>query len=325
MWEAVDWYQEGFDKNSYPIITYDTLADRDAVGKLEVTLLMGTLVKVKQQNEHDTRWSLCIFTDNGWLEVAKEKATIQLKDNFWKDRSTLYGYDSFNFTLIPLRDGSWELSWILQNLNTLLTNLEKNELFFSMVHSALSQNDFVDWVFKTSFLYMAGYNEELLPNPVAYKSQIENVVDYVNDVKPYHVKVRDYVKRYTAPIDIANTIVTDFDKPLYYDANLNAGKGGWRKLDVTNISDRAIMANSPTHKHWLANYQKTNYDLVNWNEEWNPIRRMETTVIFDRISCTPIIGWDPKKFLGMLLMKLGEELLKPIVSTICLKFTENFL
>jgi len=291
LWTAVDWYADGWSTNDYPIKHYANRQARDA----DTTLVIspgGTLVQVDTQSETDTRWSWYLRTEDGWLEVAKEKATIRLADNFYAPGMMVYGFDDYKVGSSKKRDGSWELQWIINSLRTkLLTGLERNELFFSMVKVAVSQHPYTDWIFKTSFLYLAGYNEQLTQSPIVFKDQVDNIMSYIEDIKPYHVKVRDFVRRLTPPIENLNLVITDFDKPMYYDELANNGEGAWRKLDPENANDQLIMKNDPQLKWWYENYKKTNYSLENWDANWNPVRRPKITMLFDRVSCEPLAGW----------------------------------
>lgn len=294
LWEAVDWYADGWSANDFPVRRFVDRAARDAAGRLDVTLLKGTLVRCDRVDATDDRWLWSVFTDNGWQDVAKGSSTIRLKDAFWSDISVLYGFNNFYLNRIGQRDGSWEISFLINTMQTkFLTSLERNELFFSMVQAAQSQHTFVDWSFKTSFLYLAGYKEELNQSPIAHKDQIGNLLDFVEEIKPYHVKVRDFVRRLATPIDVANLHVTDFDKPLYYDKTLNGGVGAWRRLNPLNAVDQQIIATQLPFSDWWNNYTKTNYDLSQWDETWNPIRRPSIKILLDRVSCKPVVGWDP--------------------------------
>lgn len=292
LWTAVDWYDSEWSANDYPVKRYATKADRDNDRQLDTTLLRGTLVQVDNQGNGDDRWAWYVFRNNTWVQVAKEKATIRLNDNFYAKGKIVYGFNDYKVANTKNRDGSWELKFILDSVRTkLLTGLERNKLFFSMVKTAVSQHNYTDWAFKTSFLYMAGYDEKLTQNPVVFKDQIQNILDYIEDVKPYHVKVRDFVRRLKPPMELANITITDFDKPMYWDQNANNGRGVWRKLDVENPVDELILKNDSQLKHWYENYEKTNYSFSDWNEKWNPIRRPKIKVKYDRVSCKPLVGW----------------------------------
>jgi hypothetical protein len=288
LWQYADWYAEGWSKSDFPNYRFADRATRDAANIVDETLLKGTLVQIDRQDANDSRWSWSVYTNGGWEVVAVQNGTIELKDSFYRSDALLYGYQGYDLTAITKRDGSHELRWLLGHFyDTLFDKLQINELFFDMLKGALALNQQVDWAFKTSFLYLGGYSEELRQSPLAFKDQIDNVVKYVEEVKPYHVKIRDYVRRLSTKPDIARTGVTDFDRPVYA-----TGMNEYRNLRFNDPLDLEIMQTRKPWKDWYDNYQNGNLNLLRWDATWNPIRRLKTRVLFDRIASDEVSGWD---------------------------------
>lgn len=294
LWESIDWYADGYSVSDYPIYTYQTKADMlyDA-SNIDMTLLNGTLIKVNTQDANDTRWSWYVYNENGWKQVAKEKSTIKLLDNFWSN-TYQYGYSgNYDITQIAYRDGSKELKWILDSIySSFFTTLQKNELFFSMVKLAISLNKEIDWVIKTSFMFLGGYTEQLSQQPVSFVNHLDNIISYINIMKPYHTTIRDYVNSVSIGPDIASISITDFDFPVYTDPT-KGSTNQYRILNPTvqyplnhksigSSSDTAMVKSSENWSFWYDNYLKTNYDVNNWDENWNPIRKKNITIKFNR-------------------------------------------
>ena len=306
LWNLADWYADGWSAKNFPNYRFANYAARDAAGNLDVTLLKGTLVQIDQQSPTDDRWSWDVYTSTTKYQVAKARSTMKLSDAFYDDSRVEFGPKQVNAILgtsdatritpdriqeladiVNYRDGSSEIEFMLNILKVkLLDTLQKNQLFFGMVKSAFKQSMVVDWAFKTSFLYLGGYSETLRQNPVAFKDQIDNVIAYLEEVKPYHVKIREYVRRLSYGPDLANLAITDFDKPVYPDGKSN------RVLDVNSESDQAIMGVNRPWKDWYENYQNQNRNLDKWDRDWNGVRRMNIKIKFDRISCGTVRGWD---------------------------------
>ena len=306
LWNLADWYADGWSAKNFPNYRFPTFAARDAAGNLDVTLLKGTLVQIDQQSPTDTRWSWDVYTSTTKYQVAKARSTMKLSDAFHDESRVEFGPKQVNAILgaseanritpdriqeladlINYRDGSREIEFILNTMKTqLLDTLQKNSLFFSMVKSAFRQSMVVDWAFKTSFLYLGGYSETLRQSPVAFKDQIDNVIAYLDEVKPYHVKIREYVRRLSYGPDLADLAMTDFDKPVYPEGARN------RVLNVNSPADQAIMGVNRPWKDWYENYLNQNRNLHKWDREWNGVRRMNIKMKFDRISCGTIRGWD---------------------------------
>ena len=123
---------------------------------------------------------------------------------------------------ISNRDGSWEIDVLAQSLRYggLLLDSEINTVFFSILNFIHVQNDSIDWCFKTSFMTIVGYNVLLAQTAVLPSDQTASLISYIEEVKPYRVKIRSYSTQYNTPIDIANTAVSEdkaFNITLLFD------------------------------------------------------------------------------------------------------------
>lgn len=316
LWSLADWYADGWSAKNFPNYRFANNADRNAAGNLDVTLLKGTLVQIDTQSPTDDRWSWDVYTSTSKYQVAKARSTIKLNDVFHDNSRVEFGPKQIGAILgtsnaaritpdriqeladiINYRDGSREIEFVLNSMKTVLFDtLQKNKLFFSMVKSAFKQSMVIDWAFKTSFLYLGGYSETLRQSPVAFKDQIDNVIAYLDEVKPYHVKIREYVRRLSYGPDLADLTMTDFDKPVYPTGETN------RVLDVNNPTDQAIMGVNRPWKDWYENYLNETRNLNKWDADWNGVRRMNIKMKFDRISCGTVRGWDTAPWVPALLV-----------------------
>ncbi len=285
IWNRVDWYSTGFDKNDTPSYFFDTLQDL-YFSQLNLTLNDTSNIIVEVKDNGTGRWEWFISENSQWKTVAREKATISLTDVFYNTDKVIYGFYGYNIEDIYRRDGSYELKFILDSLkDKLLLSIEKNDLFITMIRKSYSQGINVDWAFKTSFMKIAGTSNKLIQSPVVTKNKTNDILSFVNEVKPYHVKVRDFNDTFSSDID--NTLVssTDFDNPVYFDTNTLT----YRILDENNSTDVAILNTSPWND-WYSNYTKTNNE--SWDINWNPVRKMKTSIVFDRNSSTTSSGWN---------------------------------
>lgn len=275
--EVIDWYAPGYGPLNPPRVAYQNSRVRDLY---ELPAPKNTLVRI--EDDGTTGWSWTAWDGIGWNVVAREKATIQFSDKFYDPNLPTFALDDVKVTdlaNIPQRDGSWEIREIFNALRfNVLNETEMNELFFSMLSFYHSQQDQVDWAFKTSFLTVLGYNERLAQTPVALYDNTENLLDYLDEVKPYHVKVRDFSRVLTPDVEIVGTHATDFDKPPFYDTTL----GGYRRLDPNVVEDMALMRATSPWSDWANHYQNDNRD---WNSpEHNPVRHINLSMRFDRFD-----------------------------------------
>jgi hypothetical protein len=269
----VDWYAAGFDSTMVPSNTYATATARD--------LALGTnptITYILVLNDGQGNWTWQQFADGVWNVVAQQNGTIQLNDNIYTNTGTVLNVTGttiadFNSTtfaeLVNNRDMALELNSFLNALrDSVMLAVELNQLFFSMVTYVHVEQDFVPWCFKTSFMYIQGFNANLIASPIASVDYTSALLSYIDEVKPYHVKVRDFISQYGLN-DTANVHATDFDVPVYYDPDLQV----YRILNPLVAADLAILK--------TGNY-------ADWYNQWiagdNLVRQFKITLTYDRVS-----------------------------------------
>lgn len=274
-WEYADWYEDGYSAVNPPIVKYATIVDR---AKANVAQEEYTFVRV--DNDGSGKWIWCEYVDGTWKTVARQNSTIQLSKKFY-DSSTVAGWGIDRFDDPTTRDGSFELCAIFDILkDTVFSDIQNIDVFFDILNYVHSQQDHVGWAFKTSFLSVAGYNTRLNQTPVQVVDNTENMLDYIEEVKPYRVKTRTVIQSMSPDIDQMNLDMTDFDNPPYYDT----AKKVFRTLDPSDATDLEILKTLPW-SHWLS---KASVDMEN-----SPIRHFSMTMKFDRCSSSvDNVGWD---------------------------------
>lgn len=284
-WQRVDWYASGYSAANGPVARYATLEARNVA---EMPNPKNTFVRV--DDDGAGRWIWTAYADGNWSVVARQNGTIALSSDLYDPaRLTLTLND---ISVASQREGSRDLRALIDALlNEVLTNAEKNELFFSMLHFVHTQQDAVPWAFKTSFLSLLGFNEALGQTPIQTYDNTENLLDYIDEVKPYRVKTRDFARTLTPDIDPASVHVTDFDKPLYFDDYLDR----YRQLLLTSPSDLQVLSTQQPWIEWFSNYTKMDTDPASAN--YNPVRKLNLRLRFDRIDpseelASSAYGWD---------------------------------
>ena len=267
-WNYSDWYGSYTDASGKVMFT----ATQFTVAKFSVSTLVdlntiqpaiGDTVKVRNTNAGG--WELFYkYADSNsvdWTQsyatVGIQNGTIQLSSSLYNLSNTDLGFDNTIFDSSNYdKVASIELRIILDTLKNKIFTQQSNlngkylDLFFASVRYALSEQPYVDWIFKTSFV-KAQHNVGPLNQPVTYQpDNLANFEDYVNEVKPYKTKIREYVSNYDS-IDPAQLPITDFDlQPIYQnnaltviDTFVNNGK-----LESTNA-----MVQQYPWKFWLEN------------------------------------------------------------------------
>ena len=232
-WSKIDWYETGYD---YTVAPNVTVANRLELGKL--TLTPNTYIKVL--NNGNSQFEV-YYVDNTLTQnlIGIQNGTIQISTG-----------------TIP----SLELRQILLAVqNEIFVNdlADKyNQLFFTMVKYALSEQKNIEWAFKTSFLSATQYIRALTQYPSYIPDNQDYYLDYIKEVKPYRTTIREFVVDYQG-IDSYSGDVSDFDLPPYYDANV----GYYRSPNSEQPYDDATLT-SGVYNQWNNNYKYQVVDVM---------------------------------------------------------------
>jgi hypothetical protein len=212
-WVYNDWYSDGYNEftkidylynNTYELITSESQ--------------VGDVIKIK--NVGSGGWMLLEkynnvatidYTEN-YKVVGREKGTIRFLSNIY---SPIKGYDKFlldsvGYDIYPIEDLKIILNSIKNDLFVDELKVEYLRLFFSSIRYALHEQTYLDWAMKTSFV-KAMHNLGDLKQKITYNSDnLEFFEQYINEVKPYKTKIREYVSNYSK-VDPSRTAITDFD------------------------------------------------------------------------------------------------------------------
>ena len=156
-WNYIDWQSNTFDRFKKPILVVEE-ADQIDLDILET----GDYVKVNNSGIGYFVVLEKIDSENGsWDQnfdiVYSQNGTIQISNSIWNYQTNNLGFDSntFDQTLFG-QAADRELQYILSALkdNIFVGDLKKywNLTFFKCVRFALSEQKFIDWAFKTSFI-----------------------------------------------------------------------------------------------------------------------------------------------------------------------------
>lgn len=289
---VVDWFAQGEKPSVSPVMQYMTYNDMIIA---EGPVPQNTFVQVNAAS--GGRWGWYRFTNAGWTLVALSKGTIRLSPMLYDPNGVRFDGGTQSLADIYNRDGTWDFRAIYDVFfDIILSDTEINEVFFSMLHFLMTRNDNVEWAFKTSFMSVQGYREALLPTPILTYDNTDNLISYVNEVKPYRVKVREIIRTISPPDEIVNTVVTDFDFPLYFDKKYDT----YRPLNINDANDLAIITTTEPWKGWYENYLNDNRDATDPTS--NRIRSFSMQMRFDRTDFDPnrvlwtSFGWDYMPF-----------------------------
>ena len=266
-WKYKDWYEHGYSSKNIAKYSISSLN-----GLSQIPTTVGDIVKVvngnkgkwmlleKVSNKKTSSWT------NNYKTIGVQDGTIHFLPNLHSEELRV-GYDVALYDTIQydevavsnIRHGLLET--IRDDILTEDLKKEYIKLFFIGLRYAYSEQYYLDWAFKTSFVNIK-HNIGAFEDSTSFRgNNHSDYNDYIQEVKPYRTKVREFVSCYNN-IDHLNTMLTDFDLPPVYD------NGVTHVLDTvfdgsTVLSNDAIINTYPW-KHWYDNYTPTliGFDII---------------------------------------------------------------
>ena len=256
---------EYYDDSYKPVYRVNSVTEFNTLSNIRD----GVVVQVKGSDTDRSR----LFVYNGNLRTFKlisvENEIIQLKDGIFNDNTNTSLDKELRSVLQTIKDNKFNNAshW--------------NKLFFLMLEYAYGEHSGLDWAFKTSYVFVEKEETDLIKFAGFKPDNFEKVLEYMNEVKPYSSKIREYKDGKNPPLEyIKDQMISDYDKPPYADF----AQGTIRILDENVDADYKFMANT-------ADYVKY-HSIANKNE--SPIRQTKTSIVFDRTNWQPTqFQWNP--------------------------------
>ena len=257
-WQYIDWYETNyniFTPINYTISSsYQLYGLEDKIGDVVKINNVGTggWLLLEKEDDQDTE----DYTVN-YKTIGRQNGTIEFKNSLYDVSNENIAYDGSGFDKIfydtePVAEMRLIIG-ILEN-KIFVADLLKNwnECFFASLRYVFAEQPAVDWAFKTSFI-KAKHNVGELEQRITFKNDsLPSYESYINEVKPYRTKVREYLSSYEKT-DPTSTVVTDFDLPTVY--NEADGKITPQSVQVVNdeiVSGFSEITKYPS-KHWAEN------------------------------------------------------------------------
>ena len=221
-WSHIDWYQAGYNYNITPVAEVPVYA---ALATLTLKLApVGSSVKVTTNAQGKFEIYLRGGIDQ-WDRVGLQDGTIAFDESIWNYQVGSFGYDIEVFDAQYFdQEPTIETRKIIQAINEeLFINelaIERNRLLTLIFKVILSEFTYPDWLTKTSLIDVLHNIRELIPFQTYRRDNQEFVLDYIQEVKPYHVQVKQFNLVYNG-LDSYLGGLTDFDSPSYYDTSLD--------------------------------------------------------------------------------------------------------
>lgn len=220
----VDWWAKGYDSSTKAMFEKPTYTELLTVGNRELyssdeplflTLYDGLIAKVKNNGRGKSEtyvWKQA----TGWVRIGLERGTYQISEMIYGDpvESKLkFGWENYGWsnvgwdrdTVVSIITPASEIyrivRWLTEQVYVNELRIENNRslmLMFAVIQSQSNQqNNFLPWLNKTSLVDVSQKVRNLLPYK-RYQYDNEDLVSgYFNEVKPYHVYIKNFIYKYT--------------------------------------------------------------------------------------------------------------------------------
>lgn len=220
-WNYINWYQPGYDSATRIIVEVPNYAALDTI-----SVPQGSSVKVTANAQG--KWEIYQLTDATvptWTRVGLQDGTIEFSATLWDYSLGRFGFDVEVFDAQYFdQEPVIETRKIIQAVNEELLIgdllIERNRALILMFNYILTEEQAPTWLIKTSLIDVNHTIRELVPFQSYRRDNQDFVLNYIQEVKPYHVQLREFNLIYNG-FDQYNGTVNDFDLPAYWDAAEN--------------------------------------------------------------------------------------------------------
>ena len=252
-WSYTDWYKTDGDM----VHDENTPIDKQVTFQYELDTLDIAVGKHVKVTSADTGgWKLFMKTATGFENIGTENGTIRLSTKLYdysQDATGYAGEDTFDDNFFD-EEPSIETRKVLTALrdDLFINDLAKeyNTLFFTGLRRVLSEQTYVDWMFKTSFINATNKVRQLDQRKTYTTGTDSWVESYINEVKPFHTKLREYKLGYDKT-ETQDGIFSDFDNPTFYDANTGKIRSLNVDLDTEKLTEYPYQMWYDYHKKYV--------------------------------------------------------------------------
>lgn len=228
-WNYINWYQPGYNPLVRPV------AEVPVESALEtLNLPEGSTVKVTRNARG--KFEIYQLTNGEWIRVGLQDGTIEISAKIWDYSIGRFGFDVEVFDAQYYdQEPTTETRKIIQAINEelLIDDLliERNRLLILMFNYILSEQEAPTWLTKTSLIDVDHTIRNLEPTQNYQGDNQDFVLNYIQEVKPYHVQIREFNLIYKG-LDTYLGSMTDFDLPAFWDPS--------QQLFISPVLDNSI-------------------------------------------------------------------------------------
>lgn len=239
------------------------------------SLSNGDYVKVLDYYNSTPRYKIYEKNNNNWELVYQKNGTIQFIDELWNQNGYTWDDDLWDIDIWDNDLGIY-VNYIFDLCRNYFfkdRNYRQyyNKIWFDMLNYIHSEQDFVDWAKKSTFIKPT-INRNLNEKSKTFKNDgIDNLVDYINKNKPYSTKIKELTENNNIQEEPINANVIDTNNKeieIKYNRNEDSVwqgdivlKGG-DNWEVSDNNDYSLFTTVDFDYEYVSGSFEDNYDLI---------------------------------------------------------------
>jgi hypothetical protein len=289
-WSYINWYTPGYDSTLNPVATVVNYA-----GLLSLSIKVAPVgASVKVSNAPAGKYEIYQRTLTSWDRVGLEDGTIEFSADLWDYAIGKFGFDSEVFDAQYFdQEPVIETRKIIQAINQQLfideLAVNRNRALILMFEFIMSEFSAPDWLIKTSLIDVDHKIRDLVPYQSYRQDNQDFVLNYIQEVKPYHTQIREFNLSYNGADEYPG-MMTDFDVPAFYDTSLVVPQF----ISPVLTPYTGSTANSKSNPNADTDATAIIWTENPWNEWYNNYRLSVQSVVITNtgqgyIGATPVI------------------------------------
>ena len=276
-WEYVTWYLPGYNSSVKIIAEVANVAALNTLSLTEAPV--GSSVKVTANSQG--KFEIYLRTNTGWDRVGLQDGTIQFLAELWDYALGRFGFDVEVFDAQHFdQEPTTETRKIIQAINEELLIgdllIERNRALILMFNFVLSEFEAPEWLTKTSLIDVDHKIRQLLPYQTYQQDNQDFVLNYIKEVKPYHVQIREFNLIYDG-LDVYQGSLADFDLPAFYNTTqvpnqymspiltpytLSTATGTGHPSTYSDVAPDSALWQTQPYSFWFNNYTLSIQDVI---------------------------------------------------------------
>jgi hypothetical protein len=276
-WEYVTWYLPGYNSSVKIIAEVPNVATLNTLSLAAAPV--GSSVKVTANSQG--KFEIYLRTDTGWDRVGLQDGTIQFRAELWDYALGRFGFDVEVFDAQHFdQEPVVETRKIIQAINEQLLIgdllIERNRALTLMFTFILSEFEAPEWLTKTSLIDVDHKIRQLVPYQTYQRDNQDFVLNYIQEVKPYHVQIREFNLIYNG-LDVYQGSMADFDLPAFYNTTqvpnqymspiltpytLSTATGTGHPSTYSDVAPDSALWQTQPYSFWYDNYTLSIQDVI---------------------------------------------------------------